>query len=169
MSRPLKLTLIVVGSLVAFIAIPTLIMYAVTTPAQRAQWRKEQQERRAAAQLAEAVHAQEEKRQAAEAAQRAEQEKAAKAAATAASQRNDAARAVCKDYVRDRLKSPRSADFPLLDWDIAKLSNGTYRVRSYVDAQNSFGANIRTRFACTVLVTDADHYQGVVTDFSQFR
>lgn len=50
-----------------------------------------------------------------------------------------------KDAVKSILKSPKSADFPFLDWSFAK--NPWYvAVQSYVDAQNSFGANIRSNF-----------------------
>jgi hypothetical protein len=62
------------------------------------------------------------------------------------------AQVMCEHFVKDRLKVPRSADFP---WVAAKdvvrsLGNGRYIMSSYVDAENSFGAKIRARFACTV-------------------
>lgn len=47
--------------------------------------------------------------------------------------------------VESILKSPKSADFPWLDWSYGK--NPWYvAVQSYVDAQNSFGAEIRSDF-----------------------
>ena len=55
-----------------------------------------------------------------------------------------------EEDVKANLKSPKSAEFPgtILDaneWDIQK--NGTsYTVSSWVDAQNSFGAQIRSNF-----------------------
>ena len=39
-------------------------------------------------------------------------------------------------------------DSPLSD--VSPLGRGRFRVRSWVDAQNSFGAMIRSRFDCTV-------------------
>lgn len=62
--------------------------------------------------------------------------------------KNEAA-VYCKMLVQDRLKSPKSADFP---WVIQATAgpNDTYSVVSYVDAQNSFGAMIRTNYLCRV-------------------
>jgi len=46
------------------------------------------------------------------------------------------------------LKSPSTAKFPSIwKWKMTKISGQTYRISSYVDAQNSFGAMIRTRFS----------------------
>ncbi len=55
---------------------------------------------------------------------------------------------ICKNFVERRLKSPSTADFPLLDFTAEKTGARSFRVTSYVDAQNSFGAQIRTRFQC---------------------
>jgi len=58
-------------------------------------------------------------------------------------------RVVCKDAVRARLKSPTSADFP---WGVRVREVGVdrYEVSSYVDAQNGFGAKLRTQYTCIV-------------------
>jgi hypothetical protein len=55
---------------------------------------------------------------------------------------------MCKQFLEDRLKAPKTADYPLeRSSDVTEaLGGGRYRVRSYVDAQNSFGAMIRTRY-----------------------
>jgi len=61
----------------------------------------------------------------------------------------------CEDLVERQLKSPRSAKFPSA-WEWAdKSSPVAPRVNAdggvwdpYVDAQNSFGAELRTRFTC---------------------
>ncbi|WP_110954739.1 zinc ribbon domain-containing protein [Anaerosinus massiliensis] len=51
-----------------------------------------------------------------------------------------------KDLVKKALKSPKSADFPWPDeWYWAK-EPGKITVQSHVDAQNSFGAEIRAEF-----------------------
>lgn len=58
-----------------------------------------------------------------------------------------------EDFVKEKLKSPSTAKFPgLLDRDkhIAKTSEGVYKIYSWVESQNSFGATIRTRFSCTI-------------------
>lgn len=58
----------------------------------------------------------------------------------------------CRDIVRDRLKAPSTADFPgIFDADSKPTSaDGCVMVyASYVDAQNSFGAKLRTKYVCT--------------------
>lgn len=55
-----------------------------------------------------------------------------------------------EDYVKSRLKAPSTAEFPgvfdgRLD-HVKSFGGQKYGIVSYVDAQNSFGAKIRTRF-----------------------
>ena len=57
-----------------------------------------------------------------------------------------------KMYVKERLRSPATADFP---WrraeDVATfLGDDTYKVVSYVDSQNGFGAVVRMYFVAEV-------------------
>lgn len=57
----------------------------------------------------------------------------------------------CEGYVADRLKAPASAKFSgWLDSSTAVLHDGALAVRGYVDAQNGYGALIRTDWVCTV-------------------
>ncbi len=56
----------------------------------------------------------------------------------------------CKQQIPALLKSPSSADFPFMPPYEPKLSGTTYTIRGYVDAQNSFGAMIRTEWTCSV-------------------
>ena len=62
--------------------------------------------------------------------------------------------AYCKTAVEQELKSPSTAKFkgmfddPLSD--VTSLSSGRYRVESWVDAQNGFGAMIRSTFVCEI-------------------
>jgi hypothetical protein len=51
--------------------------------------------------------------------------------------------------VRRRLKSPSSASFPWSfdEYSVTDLGLGHWRVSGYVDAQNGFGATIRTRWS----------------------
>lgn len=50
-------------------------------------------------------------------------------------------------FVEKRLKSPKSADFPFGgSRHVTNLGGGRYKVVSYVDAQNAYGADIRTNF-----------------------
>jgi hypothetical protein len=55
--------------------------------------------------------------------------------------------AYMQQFVSDRLKSPKSAEYAsFYDSTVTSLGGGRYRVQSYVDATNSFGGEIRTPF-----------------------
>jgi len=72
---------------------------------------------------------------------------------------------MCQQFVKDRLRSPKSADFPWAsDGRVTALGSGQYRIRSYVDAQNAFGAEVRTNFTCTVQVSGGDRWRLVNLD-----
>jgi hypothetical protein len=65
-----------------------------------------------------------------------------------------------QSHVKSLLKAPRSAKWPGV-FDVADLRNhatkmkdGTYIVRSFVDAQNSFGAMIRTWYVVRLRLRD---------------
>jgi hypothetical protein len=61
---------------------------------------------------------------------------------------------LCQLYVEDQLKAPSTADFPASSLaNIRELDNKVFEVRSYVDAENSFGAMIRTDFYCRIRFT----------------
>jgi len=60
----------------------------------------------------------------------------------------------CQLHVQDRLKAPSTAKFPASSTvNIQEMGGGVFQVRSYVDAQNSFGAMIRTNYFCKVQFT----------------
>jgi hypothetical protein len=55
---------------------------------------------------------------------------------------------ISQDFVKRNLKSPKSADFPLLDYswsDLDEMDN-IIIIKSYVDAQNAYGADIRQTY-----------------------
>lgn len=56
----------------------------------------------------------------------------------------------CAAYTRTMLKSPASAKFPDHDDPAITYSGGgdAYTITAHVDAQNSFGAMIRSNFTC---------------------
>jgi hypothetical protein len=57
----------------------------------------------------------------------------------------------CKSAVKNAMEAPSTAEFP--DYHTFRAINepgGTYSVDGYVDAQNSFGAKIRSVFTCVV-------------------
>lgn len=58
---------------------------------------------------------------------------------------------LCKSEVKRQLKSPSTADFPWVDGELTLYpTSHTAVFGSYVDAQNGFGAMIRTNYACTL-------------------
>ena len=63
-----------------------------------------------------------------------------------------------QECVKERLKSPSSADFPWGTDCVSKVSENTYIINSYVDSQNSFGAMLRTNFSCQVTLNSDDTY-----------
>lgn len=74
------------------------------------------------------------------------------------SDREYAAFDVCTEFVKDQLKAPGTAEFrnPYEDdgeVTITGAGDGPYTVRSTVDAQNGFGAQLRNSFSCTVSYT----------------
>lgn len=55
----------------------------------------------------------------------------------------------CRQAMKEKLKAPASAKFPLDPASWAWKAEGKNAwVEGYVDAQNTFGAFLRTRFAC---------------------
>lgn len=64
------------------------------------------------------------------------------------------AASTCESRVKGLLKAPATAKFP---WDspaVIDLGNNEFLLRSYVDAQNGFGALIRSNYTCRVKVTN---------------
>ena len=68
-----------------------------------------------------------------------------------------------KDYVCSRLKSPKSSEFPgvfdgMLD-HIVYVGDQKYTIKSYVDAQNSFGVSIRNNFKGEIEQISKDNWR----------
>lgn len=69
--------------------------------------------------------------------------------------------AMAKEMVKAELKAPSTASFP---WDSSAYtitkSGNQYTVKGYVDAQNSFGAKIRSKFeACFTYEMEGAKYR----------
>ncbi len=68
-----------------------------------------------------------------------------------------------QDFVEQRLKAPKSADFPgAFDspgYSVDYLGNQSYIIKAYVDSQNSFGANLRTHFVGEIKQKDETNWQ----------
>jgi hypothetical protein len=71
-----------------------------------------------------------------------------------------AAENACEDFLRDKLKSPSTAEFH----NTMSTSTGpvAWRVSGTVDAENSFGAALRRSWSCTVRL-DGDTFRGTAT------
>lgn len=75
----------------------------------------------------------------------------------------------CQNYVKDRLHSPSTADFPFLGDQVTTTGNDSYVVRSYVDAQNGFGATVRSDYVCQIRFNggeDADQRNWTLLDLT---
>lgn len=67
-----------------------------------------------------------------------------------------------EEYVEQRLKAPASAEFPgAMDKrnHTQRLADQQYRITSHVDAQNGFGAQIRTGFSGVIEQVDETTWQ----------
>lgn len=60
----------------------------------------------------------------------------------------------CKNLVRQELKAPASAKFEFLPEVTTSEINETYMISSYIDAENSFGAKVRTNYFCQLNYID---------------
>jgi hypothetical protein len=79
---------------------------------------------------------------------------------------------MAQQFVKDRLKSPGSADFGGVFSDyqspdevVTDLGGGSFRVRAWVDSQNVFGAKLRTRFLCELKFVGNDRWQLTSLEF----
>jgi hypothetical protein len=60
----------------------------------------------------------------------------------------------CRDLAEKKLKAPSTADFASRDsWKVWKDNKGQWNAVGYVDAQNSFGAKIRSNVICVAKVS----------------
>lgn len=58
-----------------------------------------------------------------------------------------------KRFVLQGLKSPSTAKFPPLAFEVTDLGNMRYKVISYVDSQNGFGATIRSNWSVVMKIS----------------
>jgi hypothetical protein len=61
----------------------------------------------------------------------------------------------CQILVKQSLRSPSTADFPFNPNITVSSDKKIYTIRSYVDAQNAFGATLRQNYHCKM------HYTGI--------
>lgn len=61
-----------------------------------------------------------------------------------------------QNFVKKRLKSPSSAEFPYINEDgvsVEQLAPCRYSVSAYVDSQNGYGATLRSRYSVVMTST----------------
>lgn len=67
---------------------------------------------------------------------------------------------MCERFVKQRLKSPGSAEFSGASETTVTTISGKapwkYQVSGHVDSQNSFGAKLRNTYGCTASTTDGE-------------
>lgn len=68
------------------------------------------------------------------------------------------ARDVCHQFVEDRLRAPATAGFENLSEAMITGFGPEYTVAGHVDAENGFGARIRTEYKCTVRHTTGPNF-----------
>lgn len=65
---------------------------------------------------------------------------------------------MAQEFVSPRLKAPSTAKFPWYSADKVVRTGKRYKITSYVDSQNSFGAMIRTPFICIIRHVKGDEW-----------
>lgn len=68
---------------------------------------------------------------------------------------------MAQDFVKERLIAPGSAEWPGFferDGHVTALGNKRYRVRSWVDSQNAFGALLRIQYTAVVVDAAGDRW-----------
>lgn len=70
-------------------------------------------------------------------------------------------------WVGEELKAPDSADFPFTQDEehTVQVSENIFKIESYVDAQNSFGAQMRTNFVAKVKYEGNDQWRLISLNF----
>jgi len=78
-----------------------------------------------------------------------------------------------QQFVKDQLKAPATADYGSVwggdyqdpDEVVTALGNDKFRISAWVDAENSFGANVRTYFVCELQYLGDDNWRCTKLDF----
>ena len=71
----------------------------------------------------------------------------------------------CREFVKANLVAPSSAEFGAWSqWPATELDSGAIEVIATVDAQNSFGAMIRSRFICELRKEDGQWFLENLTE-----
>lgn len=64
-----------------------------------------------------------------------------------------------EEFIKKQLKAPATADFPTgSDGRVKYLGDSVFYIDSYVDAQNSFGANLRSNYSGKIKYKGDDNW-----------
>lgn len=63
-----------------------------------------------------------------------------------------------QNFIKQSLKAPSTAKFPLLDYVALHIGNNTFTVLSHVDSQNGFGAMIRSYWTVRLKYLGGEDY-----------
>jgi hypothetical protein len=70
---------------------------------------------------------------------------------------------MCERFIADRLKAPATADYT---HERTESSASSWTVVGVVDAENAYGAKLRTSYVCEVRRTSGDRWELVDLDMS---
>jgi hypothetical protein len=74
------------------------------------------------------------------------------------------AKICARDIVENNLKSPSTAKHPnFSEMTVRHIEGNNYKVYSYVEAQNGFGAMVKTNYVVTLELTESGYKNGSVT------
>lgn len=75
----------------------------------------------------------------------------------------------CKEAVKTQLRAPSTAKFKFAGWTGVQNIPGDdrYLADSWVDAENAFGAMIRTDFKCLVRIGAGENYEIVALEMGE--
>lgn len=78
---------------------------------------------------------------------------------------------ISKEFVKQKLLSPKSADFPFMDFKFSNVIDNTIVIESYVDAKNSYGTEIRHNYTIKMKKigsdwADSNSWQVISLDFN---
>jgi len=77
---------------------------------------------------------------------------------------NSRAFVLAQSAVREQLRAPSTAEFASMRDSTITSTGNTYTVKSYVDAENAFGAKIRTAFTVRVELVSKETYRILSVD-----
>jgi hypothetical protein len=68
-----------------------------------------------------------------------------------------------QDLVKQQLKSPKSASFPLYSKSFIVDKGNTILISAYVDADNSFGLKVRVHYTANIKIKNDEPVSGTAT------